>query len=385
MTQHLIIYTVSAILLLYGLIILVYKGLWAKLKPFRLEPSKAPGALKFSIIIPARNEEKNIGNCLHSILAGSYPKELYEITVVDDFSTDSTPAILARFQGQYPTVVKVLSLSTILDSRPINSYKKKALELAISQASGEWIVTTDADCLVPTDWLSYYDQYIRASSKRFVAAPVCFEDSGSFISKFQCLDFLSLQAVTGAAVGAGLMSMCNGANLCYQKAFFNEVGGFKGVDELASGDDMFLMQKMQHKDPSSTGYLFASGAIVSTLPMPDWSSFLNQRIRWASKAGAYKDWKIKLVLLLVYLMNLGMLLVLLMGLWVPKYLVVWLGLLLFKFMVEYMFMRAAAKFFQQQKLLSWFLLMQPFHMVYTVVAGMLGLFGKYTWKGRSVR
>ena len=381
------LYSVAVLLILYSFLILLYRRLWKQLRPLQLSKRAIHSAdrLRFSIIIPARNEADNIMNCLVSILEGDYPREFYDITVVDDFSTDATGEILHRLQQQYPGQVKVIELAKILDHRPINSYKKKALELAIAAASGDWILTTDADCQVPPGWLSYFEGYICQSEKRFVAAPVRFTDIGSFISKFQCLDFLSLQGITGAAVGSGLMSMCNGANLCYEKAFFEAVGGFSGIDQLASGDDMFLMQKMQRYQPGSAGYLFAREAIVSTLPMADWRSFLNQRIRWASKGGTYQDWKIKAVLLIVYLLNLGLVSLMVAGLFYPELLLWWLGFTLVKFLTEYLFMLPVARFFNQRYLLKWFLIMQPVHAVYTVAAGWLGLFGKYKWKGRQVK
>lgn len=380
------------ILIIYGLLIMVYRTFWNRLEPVKLkqEPDAHPQAgsrdgIRFSVIIPARNEQENIQNCIESILHGSYAKDLYEIIVVDDFSTDGTGAILQRLRSQHPALIKIIALAQVLDSRPINSYKKKALALAIEKAQGEWILTTDADCILPDQWLAYYNSYIRQTGKRFVAAPVRFMDTGSFVSKFQCLDFLSLQGVTAAAVGAGLMSMCNGANLGYEKAFYKEVGGFEGVDKLASGDDMFLMQKMQDLQPGSAGYLFTTAAIVDTLPMPDWRSFINQRIRWASKAGTYKDYQIKLVLVIVYLLNLSLVVLFFTGLFHPVILVKWLILILIKYLIEFLFMWRVTAFFNQRNLMGWFLVMQPLHLLYTVVAGWLGMFGKYQWKGRQVK
>lgn len=387
----LLIDLLAVLLILYCLLILLYRQLWVKLEsarlpqPLEIKEANLSKLNRFSVIIPARNEADNIETCLASILEGSYPKSCYEIIVVDDYSTDRTLEILRTLQLQHPGQLSIIELASELESRPLNSYKKKALELAIASSTGNWIVTTDADCQVPADWLYYYEGYIRQTGKRFVAAPVRFTDTGSFISKFQCLDFLSLQGVTGAAVGGGLMSMCNGANLGYEKAFFHEVGGFTGIDQLASGDDMFLMQKMQEQLPGSTGYLFAQEAIVSTLPMPNWASFINQRIRWASKAGAYKDWKIKSVLLIVYLLNLCLLVLFIAGLFQARLLLNLAVFILIKFLVEIIFMWPVAGFFKQTRLLRWFLLMQPLHVLYTVIAGWLGLFGKYKWKGRSVK
>jgi cellulose synthase/poly-beta-1,6-N-acetylglucosamine synthase-like glycosyltransferase len=392
----LLVDTTLCILIIYGLLILVYRRLWQRLVPVSLKAGAASNSMPenrvgeahsviFSVIIPARNEQENIQKCIESILQGSYPKDLYEIIVVDDFSTDRTAAILQSLKARFPAQVKIIELAKLLDSRPINSYKKKALALAIEASFGEWVLTTDADCILPPDWLAYYNSYIGQTGKRFVAAPVRFIDTRSFVGRFQCLDFLSLQGVTGAAVAGGLMSMCNGANLGYEKRFFQEVNGFEGVDNLASGDDMFLMQKMQDRQPGSAGYLFAQGAIVDTLPMPDWRSFINQRIRWASKAGTYRDYKIKLVLLIVYLLNLSLVILFFTGLLHPVILLKWLILVGIKYLIEFFFMWKVSAFFNQRNLMGWFLVMQPLHLVYTVVAGWLGLFGKYQWKGRQVK
>lgn len=106
---------------------------------------------------------------------------------------------------------------------------------------------------------------------------------------FQYIDFVSLQGITAASVSAGFHAMCNGANLAYRKDVFYRVNGFKGIDNIASGDDMLLMNKIKHEFPNAIGFLFSKDAIVSTSPMPDWKAFFNQRIRWASKADKYKD------------------------------------------------------------------------------------------------
>ncbi len=140
------------------------------------------------------------------------------------------------------------------------------------------------------------NEYIHQSSAAFVAAPVSFINTHSFISLFQCLDFISLQGITAAAVSAGFHSMCNGANLAYSKTIFYAVGGFKGIDNIASGDDMLLMDKIQKKVPGSVGFLFSKTSVVQTLPMATWKDFINQRIRWASKTSKYKDKKIVAVL-----------------------------------------------------------------------------------------
>jgi cellulose synthase/poly-beta-1,6-N-acetylglucosamine synthase-like glycosyltransferase len=353
-----------------------------QLKYFKPDEALHP-ATRFSIIIPARNEEKNIEKCINSILENNYPKNLYEVIVVDDFSDDATASIIKKMQLQFSNL-KLIELKKIIAAK-LNSYKKKSIETAIANASHEWIVTTDADCEVSNHWLKLFDNFIQIKDPVFVAAPVKFLNNNSFLSIFQCLDFLSLQGITAASVSAGFHGMCNGANLAYKKDAFNAVNGFRDVDNIASGDDMLLMHKIQQHFPNKTGYLFNKEIIVSTQPMPDVKSFFSQRIRWASKATNYRDKKIFLVLLLVYIFNFCLFVLPFISIFNHKIFFYWLALLLIKTCCELIFLFPVAKFFNQQKLLWWFPIMQPFHIVYTVISGWLGKFGNYEWKGRIVK
>ncbi len=365
----------------YALLILLYRRWFLLLELF--EPNKALKAQTFfSIVIPARDEQANIGACLATILANNYPSHLYEIIVINDHSTDQTAAIVEKWQQDYPQL-KLMHLADHIEPG-LNAYKKKAIELAIAKTKGDWIVSTDADCVVSTTWLSLLDAYIQKTGLVFVAAPVKFTNMGSFVSLFQVLDFMSLQGITAAAVGAGAHSMCNGANLAYEKKAFYAVGQFAGIDQIASGDDMLLMQKIKQAFPGKLGFLFHQGAIVSTLPMPNWKQFINQRIRWASKATHYQDKRIFWVLLLVYLVNLSLLLLFILGFFKGE-LSQFFNLLIFKTGVELFFLYPVSRFFGQTAQLIYFPIMQPIHICYTVIAGWLGKFGNYQWKGRNTK
>jgi cellulose synthase/poly-beta-1,6-N-acetylglucosamine synthase-like glycosyltransferase len=370
------------ITIVYCILLLTYYSWFKKLAMFT-PAANTTAVNRFSIIIPARNEAANIGVCLNSILQNQYPTALFEIIVVDDFSTDNTAEIVQQLMQLHQNI-QLIQLKNIVDY-PINSYKKKSIETAIGYSKHDWIITTDADCIVSPQWLGLFDAYIQKSNAVFIAAPVQFIQERSFISVFQSLDFISLQGITAASVSAGFHSMCNGANLAYTKAAFYAVNGFVGVDTIASGDDMLLMHKIQLAYPNGIGYLFNQKAIVATQPMPNWTSFINQRIRWASKATSYTDKKIFLVLLLVYLVNLMLLLLPLLAIWHQSFLPFFGYLLLAKTACELFFLLPVARFFNAQSLLRWFPAMQPFHIVYTVLSGWLGKFGKYEWKGRQVQ
>src|SRR6185503_7722150 len=252
--------------LCYGGLIFYYWQGWKTIPVFNTDQTIAP--VFISIIIPARNEENNIANLLEALQRQDYPKTLLEIIVVDDHSSDSTADIVKRFPD-----VRLLKL----EDDDINSYKKKAIENGIAAASGEWIITPDADCIPAPGWLQTIAAFKEKTNALFVVAPVALQCNSSIVQVFQAMDFLVLQGITGASVFKKFHSMCNGANLAYERKVFFEVGGFKGVDHIASGDDMLLMHKVAEKYPDRIHYLKSKAAIVSTLPMPSWRSFFNQR------------------------------------------------------------------------------------------------------------
>src|SRR5258705_5331742 len=276
-----LLYITIGFLVVYSILILFYRAGWQELKPFS-QPGLPP-SIEISVIIAARNEEENIGKLLTSLEKQTYPRHLFEVIVVDDHSTDKTATIVNSF-----SFAKLIKLQ--LDN--INSYKKKAIETGIVAASGDLIVTTDADCIVKESWLRTIAAFNAATNAIFIAAPVMMEYRSNLLQTFQTLDFLVLQGITAASVQKRIHNMCNGANLAYERKVFFEVNGFSGIDHIASGDDMLLLHKIAKKYPDRVHYLKSMGAIVSTKPMPSWSSFFNQRIRWASKALYYNDKRI---------------------------------------------------------------------------------------------
>ncbi len=375
---------ITAILLSgYCCLILVYRQWFLRLPLFVIGPNTNPTAT-FSVIIPARNEQENLPACLKSVLQQNYPPGLYEVIVVNDHSTDGTESIVRTLQLQYDNLL-LINLKNHLDGKQLNAYKKKAIELAAAQGKGNWIVTTDADCTVHDNWLNAFDQFIKQSQPVFIAAPVMFNNNHSFLSVFQLLDFISLQGITAAAVSAGHYTMCNGANIAYRKDVFLEVGQFQGIDHIASGDDMLLMHKIKAKYPNRVGYLHCRESIVVTEPMNNWTGFINQRIRWASKADKFQDKSIFWTLVLVYAVNVALLIFLIAGFFIEGGISNWLILILAKTLIELSFMIPVARFYEQTSSLLWFPFMQPFHIVYTVIAGWLGKFGSYRWKGRRVK
>jgi biofilm PGA synthesis N-glycosyltransferase PgaC len=359
--------------LAYSILVLHYWLAWKRIPVFYASGKKLQTPV--SVIIPARNEEAGIGILLKALQQQTYPAELFEVIVVDDHSTDKTAEIVKSFP-QYKLIH--------LPDDNINSYKKKALETGIAAATGNLIVTTDADCIPPPGWLMTIAAFKEEKKAVFMAAPVSINCSSSMVQVFQAMDFMMLQGITGAVVHTKQMSMCNGANLAYEKKVFYEVDGFSGIKHIASGDDMLLMYKIVQKYSDDVHYLKSKEAIVTTQPVKTWTGFFNQRIRWASKAAKYQDKRIFPVLLLVYLFNFSFLLLAIGIVWNPQWGYWAAGALLAKTLAELPLFISVANFFNKQWAVRWFLFFQPVHILYTIISGLLGQFGKYEWKGRKV-
>ncbi len=176
--------------------------------------------------------------------------------------------------------------------------------------------------------------------------------------------------------------MCNGANLAYERSAFYEVAGFAGVDRMASGDDMLLLYKVWRRHPQRVHYLKHKAAIMPTPALAGWRALVQQRIRWSSKATYYQDRRITAVLFFVYGFNLWCLLLLVLAPWVSGW--GWYALLCVgaKTIIELLLLVPVSRFFGRQRLLWYFPLLQPIHILYTVAIGILSRKKTYEWKGR---
>ena len=384
-TFHLLVYItiITLLSLFYFYIMNRYRTGWQSLPVWEI-PTTFQAKTIVSVLVPARNESENILNCIHSILNQDYPNSLFEIIVINDHSTDNTAELIAQLN--HPQV-KLLNLAELLkEDDETQSFKKKAIEIAIAHATGELIVTTDADCIVPKDWLRFFVSYHQKYGSKFIAAPVNFYQEKSLIEKFQSLDFVGMMGITGAGIDQQLMNMCNGANLAYEKKVFNEVNGFEGIDHVASGDDMMLMQKVAEKYPNKIGFIKNKKATVLTLAKPSWTAFLNQRIRWASKSTSYQEWKVTFILAMVFFFCVSIVVNLLL---IPFFgnilLIIFVIQLLIKAIADYLLLKEMSNFFDRKDLMKIFWPALFLHLTYIVVVGFLGNLKKdYDWKGRKV-
>jgi cellulose synthase/poly-beta-1,6-N-acetylglucosamine synthase-like glycosyltransferase len=333
-----------------------------------------------SVIIPFRNEEKNILESLNSITSQSISKNKYEVIYIDDNSDDQSFSILDN--ADKAENIKILKSPVSLEER---GHKKKALKYAIEKAKGEIIVTTDADCKHKPDWLKKLTNCFDQNTA-FVSGPVKFETDRSLFQDLQSLEFSSLILVGAGLIGIGKPIICNAANLGFRKSVFKEVGGYEDNLNLSSGDDEFLMQKISRETKYEVSFCFDKEAIATTLPNISITEFYQQRKRWASKGFYYADKKITLKLMLIFLFYLGLPSQIILGLFINKiFIVTFIFSFIIKFLYEYQIVNFSEKELFPKTNISLFLKAEILHIPYIIVSGLTGIFGNYKWKGRNIK
>ncbi len=363
--------------IVYVIVVITFIKGWKKLVPYAYDGHK--GSTAVSVIIAARNEEDNIIKTIEDLLAQDYDPALTELIFIDDHSTDRTGEIVASYAS------RGVKLITLNETQALNSYKKKAIQTAIGACSGKLIITTDADCRMGPAWLKTIVGFYESRSYKMISSPVAYFQEKSFFERAQALEFLYLIGLGASTIGNKRPSTCNGANLAYERDAFYEVGGFKGIDDLASGDDELLLHKIAARYPGQIGFLKNEDAIVYTHAKPNLREFIQQRKRWASKSTRYKNKSIIVLGVFVWLFNLSIVANVLTGFFLPGFFQVAFIQLLVKIAIEFLFLVDVTKFAKRSQLLALLPALNILHIIYIIFIGIAGNSGKYHWKGRTVR
>jgi cellulose synthase/poly-beta-1,6-N-acetylglucosamine synthase-like glycosyltransferase len=365
--------------LIYVFVVCTFIRGWVKIIPFK--SSAEPVKTTVSILIAARNEEDNIGKTIEDIIAQDYDKNLMEVIIIDDHSTDSTTDIIRSYADGG---IKLIQLN---ESEALNSYKKMAIQTGIQQSTGKLIVATDADCRMGKDWLKTIVNYYETNAYKMISSPVAYFEEKNLFEQIQTLEFSYLIGLGASTIGNNNPGTCNGANLAYEREAFFQVGGFTGIDELASGDDELLLHKMAAFYDGKIGFLKNRDAIVYTHAKPSIAEFMQQRKRWASKSTKYKDKSMLILGISIWLFNLSIIVNALLAIAFKEsnsLNFLWFQLAC-KIGIEFVFLNSVTHFFKRKQLLVLLPLMNFFHILYFVYIGILGNSSKYNWKNRMVR
>ncbi|OZC02350.1 glycosyltransferase [Rubricoccus marinus] len=377
------------------------------------EPLAPEAALPVvTVVVAARNEEASIEACVRSILASDYPEDRLEVIVADDDSTDATAAIVRRVQKAVNASVPARGLVLAGDDEPepladapperlrllsiphdplrIRAHKKRAIETGVGHARGEIVLTTDADCVVPPSWVRAMADGLADQGTALVSGPVRFDGSGGLFGRMQALDFVGMMALGAGGILLGQPHLANGASLGYRRDAFERLGGFDGIDDVTSGDDELLMQKLAYapagRDTPTTGVRFVArpDAAVVTQPARTLRQFTAQRLRWASK-GAHYPARLQFLIAQVG----GFYVMLLVGtlglpLW-PAFGAWLLAGFLLKTAGDLSLLVPATGLLRQRRLLALYPLYALLHIPQTLLAGLGGAMGAgFEWKGRRL-
>ena len=371
-------FLVDAALCYLASVVFLFRGLR------KLRPAGHNRDLRFSIVIAARNEERNIGACLESIARQTLLPERFEVIVVDDRSTDATAAVCAGFAGRLPRLRTIRITATPAGIAP----KKYAVSQGIAAAEHEIIVFTDADCIVPPEWLATIDRYfdeetglvqgITAYTRPAAMRPLFFG--------LQAVDFLSHGIVAAAGIGAGLPLNSNANNLSFRKKAFEEVGGYgESSQRVVSGDDDLLLQRIAGTGKWKVRFMADPSGAVTTAPTPTLRGLFEQRKRWGSKTINYTIPQIAF-LTGVFLFYCSLFMTLLGGIFLKHWLLgVFCGQLIIKILGEYLLMIPGTALFNQKSLRRYILPASLLQLPLVIAAVLLGVFGKFSWKGERYR
>ncbi len=323
-----------------------------------------------SILIPFRNEADNLPRLLASLHALNFAENSVQIVLVNDHSTDGGEKVIEEYAGE-------LDIQLIHQTDGVG--KKAAIRKGWQACSGDVIIQTDADCMLPKNWISAMLGPFSNEDVSLACGPVQFHHSTNFWQRIVALDFEALIAIGAAHIQWKKPMICNAANLAYRNSLIANADLQEGA---ASGDDVFLLQSAHHQNPNSISFVKNKKAIVKTEGPSSFSAFWHQRLRWASKNGEYDIKQNTWMLVGVWMYNVLVLVSLFSfsaaGATAAGFLV------LLKVLAEDKFYSRVTSFFGRD---SWFtniLLGQPFHILYMAIVPPLSQILKYQWKERKV-
>jgi len=363
------LYFVLLFILIYG---------WHKQDSFDYVSTVNVVPTMVSVVIAVRNEENTILNLLQSLNNQSYDLSMYEVIVINDFSTDATETIVEQYK-------KEASYTLLLEqNKKSDSPKKQAIELAVSKAKGKLILVTDGDCDVSPTWISTHVNAYEQTGAYFVAAPVKIKvNKNSLFERMQQLEFSSLLASGAASLKLGFPSMANAANMSFSKKVFQEIGGYSGTGNTPSGDDELLMHKIAINYPNKLFFIQQTEAIVTTKALTSVKAFINQRKRWGSKWKYYQLPYIKILAFFIFLVQLSIISLLLLCFFNKINILFVLSFLIIRLILEFFFLKPVTKFLGISFSYPSYLLLQIIYPFYVVIVGVLANFGHFVWKDRK--
>ncbi len=349
---------------------------WRRVKRVRSGVNLTGTPPSISVVIAVRNEQKNLDDLLEALSRQDYPRDRWEVVVVDDHSGDASKALLDKWEQKQDLPVRVMSLISG------EAGKKAALSRGIDATRGELIVTTDADCQMGPQWLASTAHFYQKHQPSLIFGPVLFECSrGNFFTHFQSLELLTLLGTAAGSSSLGHPLFGNAANMAFPRKLLERVDDpFAG--SVVSGDDTLLLLKVKKLPHAYVAFNPDLRAKVETPPAQNLKDFWSQRKRWASKSRHYRDFDILGVGLVVLVFNLWLLALLAGSFFHAAFLMPLLMGFLFKSAADSILLIPLTRHFGRPQLWKAFF---PAQLVYPFLSTLPALAGQlvgFKWKNR---
>lgn len=363
----------SCIVILYAIVIL--SALYGWQKPISNKSILDPKKL-CTIVIAARNEENNIFQTILDLVNQTYPSHNIQILIANDHSTDATKEIIESL-AQKHTNIQVFSM-------PENIHgKKQSLAYVLPQATGDYILFTDADCSIPPSWVETYMTYVQNNTGNIFFGGVSHHKEKQLIQQFFTLDFIAMVGVQGGLAKINHAFSCNAANMCISREFYKTA--YKTNPQYDSGDDVFLLHTAKQIKNSSVHFIQTNTATVITQAPHTIRAFIQQRIRWSSKATGYSDTDAIIVSVVVYAMSFTICCTALFSIFWSQYISVLLVLLGTKTIIDSLLFIKILPHYNKSHLIWLAPLFQCFYVIYITFIPIFAVLIPIQWKHRNIR
>ncbi len=370
-----LVYCAYVLFLSYAILQLFFAFKWLTI---RQDNIYATQTTYFSVIVPFKNEESNLTNCIQSILNQNYPPSNFEILLIDDHSTDQSQEIALRFNENFPDLIQY-KLSN-------GNGKKAAIATGIVNSKFQHIITIDADCTVDSKWLNNFDSYFIDSSESVIVGPVLLKPGReTAFHYFQALEFMGLNVITIVAGRNRYFYNGSGANLGFTKSIYQKYRESESDKSISSGDDIFLIASAVEQK-TRVIYPKNKSMVAYSQTETNWNAFINQRLRWGAKSRFYPTNLLFLTWLLPVLSSFGIVMILVLGCITFSFLFFELLVfsLLLKFATDYCLLKVGNDFYRSPGF-RFFIISELYHIFYLNALSLRMLFSRnFNWKGRSL-
>lgn len=227
-----------------------------------------------TVVVVAKDESLVLPALLDS-LAGQSTED-FDIVLVDDRSTDGTGSLMESFRSHSSRSVSVLRN----EQDPSGTTGKvQALDMAVAASSGDVLIFTDSDCILPPTWVEGHLSYYADPRVGAVFGQISMPRSRRFLDGYQAFDQRLIHQYSSGSAGLGLPTGCFGNNLSARREAVAAVGGFRGLGYTVTEDAALIAavgKGRRWRVVAST----RGEVSVLTRPQGTWRAFVNQHTRW---------------------------------------------------------------------------------------------------------